>query len=162
MKSYINRFNKMSNFVAWSQDARILAHLTNDVLPEILFWDELQQKECWSLDEFYRKARKYLNLEDSKEALRKTEVTTDKKNDPDARVEGQQGQDKKRRQDKRARNPKKQKSVLVEKKRPLLKYNNYHSLTALLDHVYAITDKNLYRPPEPMKRDKFRRDIKEN
>ena len=33
---------------------------------------------------------------------------------------------------------------------------------APLDHVYAVTDRNLYRAPEPMKEDRFRRDIKRN
>ena len=82
----------MSSFVTWTLDAGILAHLTNGVLPETPFWDELQQKECRSVDEFYRKARKYLKLEDSKEALRKIGgMTTDKKSDLGARVEGQKG-----------------------------------------------------------------------
>ena len=56
LKSYINCFNDMSNFETQSPDARILAHLTNGVLLETLFWDELQQKECQNVDEFYRKA----------------------------------------------------------------------------------------------------------
>ena len=73
LKSYINRFNEMSNFVTWSLNAGVLAHLTNGVLPKTLFWDELQQKECQSVDDFYRKACKYLKLEDSKVALSKAE-----------------------------------------------------------------------------------------
>ena len=87
----------MSNFITWSPDAGILAHLTNGVLPETLFWDELQQKECQSIDEFYCKTRKYLKLEDSKEALCKTEETaTSKKNDIGPGVDNQKGQDKMR------------------------------------------------------------------
>ena len=74
--------------MTWSLDAGILAHITNGVLPETSFWDELQQNECQKVDDFYRKARKYLKLEDSKEALHKTGLTTDKKNDLEARVEG--------------------------------------------------------------------------
>ena len=66
----------MSNFVTWSPNARIIAHLTNGVFPETLFWDELIQKECQSVDDFYRKACKYLKLEDSKEALRKKKGVT--------------------------------------------------------------------------------------
>ena len=58
LKSYINHFNDMSDFVTWSPDAGILAHLTNGVLPKTPFRDELQQKECQSIDKFYRKARK--------------------------------------------------------------------------------------------------------
>ena len=33
---------------------------------------------------------------------------------------------------------------------------------ALMDHVYAVMDRDLYRPPEPMKGDKFHKDIKRN
>ena len=33
----------------------------------------------------------------------------------------------------------------VENKAPLLKYTNYHSLTALMDHIYTVTEKHLYR-----------------
>ena len=98
----------MSNLATWSPDAGILAHLTNGVLPDTSFWDELQQNECRSVDEFYTKARKYLKLEDSKEALCKTEgTTTGKKNNPRAGVDGQKGQDKRRGKDKRAKSLKK-------------------------------------------------------
>ena len=50
----------------------------------------------------------------------------------------------------------------MENKGPLPKYTNYHALTALLDHVYAVTNRNLNRPPEPMKGDRVCRDIKRN
>ena len=43
-----------------------------------------------------------------------------------------------------------------------MKYTNYNSLNALLDHIYAVTDRGLYRSPEPMKSEKTRRDIKRN
>ena len=87
----------MSNFVTWSPDVGILAHLTNGVLLETPFWDELQQKEYRRVDEFYRKVCKYLKLGDSKEALRKTEgTTTGKKNSPEMGVDSQKGQDKMR------------------------------------------------------------------
>ena len=72
----------MSAYVTWSPDTGILAHLTNEVLPETPFWDELQQKEYRSVNEFYRKASKFLKLENSEEALHKVEGTpTNKKND---------------------------------------------------------------------------------
>ena len=65
-----------------SPDVRVLAHLTNGVLLETPFWDEVQQKECRSVSELYRKASKFLKLEDSKEALHKAKgVATGKKND---------------------------------------------------------------------------------
>ena len=67
-----------------------------------------------------------------------------------------------RRKDKQARSPKKQKNGPLENKGPLPKYTNYHSLTGPLDHIYAIIDRNLYKPLEPMKGDRVRRDIKRN
>ena len=77
-------------------------------------------------------------------------MTTDKKNDLGPGVKGQKGQDKRRREDKRVRSPKKHKNGPMENKGPFPKYTNYHSLTAPLDHIYAVTDRNLYRPPEPI------------
>ena len=45
---------------------------------------------------------------------------------------------------------------------PLSKYTNYHSLIALVDHIYAVTDKNLCREPKAIKNDRSRRDVKKN
>ena len=101
LKSYINRFNNMSNFITWSPNVGILVHLMNGVLLKTPFWDELQQKECRNVDGFYRKARKYMKLEDSKEALCKMEgMTTSKNNDPRPGINSQKGQDKRRGEDK--------------------------------------------------------------
>ena len=52
------------------------------MLLETPFWDKHQQKECTSVSEFYKKASKFLKLENSKEALYEAqEATTSKKND---------------------------------------------------------------------------------
>ena len=131
LKSYINRFNKTSNFMTWSPDVGVLAHLTNRVLLETPFWDELQQKKCQSMDEFYRKARKYLKLEDFKEALCKAKgVVTNKKNDRGTVLDGGIRQDKRWGEDKRANSLKKQRSGPIENRGPPPKYTNYHSLNA--------------------------------
>ena len=131
--------------------------------PWDLFWDELQQKKFWSVNEFYRKAHKYLKLEDSKEALRKAEwEPANKKNNPRIVPIGSKEQDKRQGEDKRAKSLKKQRSGPVENKGPLPKYTNYHSLNAPLDHIYAVTVRGLYRSPEPTKSERVRRDIKRN
>ena len=53
------------------------------------------------MDDFYRKARKYMKLEDSKKALRKAEeAATNKKNDPGIVPESSKGQGKRRGKDK--------------------------------------------------------------
>ena len=84
----MNCFTTYQPRVRWAPDAGVLAHLTNRVLPETPFWDELQQKECRSLSEFYKKESKFLKLENSKETLHKAyEATTSKKNDQGEKVE---------------------------------------------------------------------------
>ena len=69
MKSYLNRFTTEQARVRWALDVCVFGHLTNGVLLETPFWDKHQQKECTSVSEFYKKASKFLKLENSKEAL---------------------------------------------------------------------------------------------
>ena len=71
-KSYLNCFTTELSRVRLALDIGVLAHLTNEVLLETPFWDELQQKKCKNVSEFYKKASKFLKLENSKEVLRKT------------------------------------------------------------------------------------------
>ena len=144
-------------------DTGVLAHLTNEVLPETPLWDELQQKECQSVDEFYKKAYKYMKLEDFKEALCKVEgVAANKKNDLGIVLDDNKGQDKRWGEDKWAKSTKKQRSGPVENKGPPPIYTNYHSLNAPLDHIYVVIDRGLYRSTELMKSERARRDIKRN
>ena len=75
---------------------------------------------------------------------------------------GGKGQDKRQGEEKLAESSKKQRSRLEENRGPPLKYTNYHSLNAPLDHIYTVTDRGLYRSPEPMKSERTRREIKRN
>ena len=78
------------------------------MLPETPFWDELKQKECKSVNEFYRKANKFLKLENSKEALHKAQGTsTSKKNDLGEMPENYKCKEKRKGEEKRAKTPKK-------------------------------------------------------
>ena len=43
---------------------------------------------------------------------------------------------------------------------PLPKYINYHALNALLDPIYAVTKKSLYKKPDVIRSDKSRRDVR--
>ena len=69
LKSYLNHFTMELSRVRSALDAGVLSHLINGVLPETPFWDKLPQKECKSVSEFYKKATKFLKLENSKEAF---------------------------------------------------------------------------------------------
>ena len=44
----------------------------------------------------------------------------------------------------------------------LPKYTNYHSLTVPVDHIYAVTDKNLYKWLDAMNNDRSQKDGKKN
>ena len=57
---------------------------------------------------------------------------------------------------------KKQRNGPTEEKAPFLKYTNYHSLTAPVDYIYALTDRSFYIKPKANKGDRSRRDIKKN
>ena len=89
LKSFLNRFTMELSRVRWVLDIGVLAHLTNRFLPKTPFWDELQQKKCKSVSEFYKSMSKFLKLENSKEALHKTkESTTSKKNGQGEKMKG--------------------------------------------------------------------------
>ena len=61
------------------------------------------------MNEFYRKANKFLKLENSKKALHKTKgMTTNKKNDPRKVLDGKKGKEKRKREEKQAKSLKKQ------------------------------------------------------
>ena len=86
-----------------------------------------------------------MKLENSKEALHKAQGTpTRKKNDPREATENNKGKEKRKEDDKRVKSLKKHWNKPVENKASLLRYTN-HSLTAPVDHIYAVIDKNLYR-----------------
>lgn len=92
MKSSLNYFTIELSRVRWALDLGVLAHLTNGVLLETTFWDELQQKECKSISEFYTKASKLLKLGNSKEALHKAkEASTNKKNSKEIKMKIRKG-----------------------------------------------------------------------
>ena len=85
-----------------------------------------------------------------------------KKNDPGIVSDNSKGQDKKQGEDKRTKSSKKQRNGPVENRGPPLKYTNYNSLNAPLDHIYAVTDRGLYTCPKPIKSERTRRNIKRN
>ena len=99
-------------------------HLTNRVLLETLFWNELQQKECRSVSEFYKKTSKLLKLKNSKEALHKAqEATMSKKKGQGDKVEQKNRNDKHK----------------AEEKRSTIRVRRSHKAGQLLSMPYSIT-----------------------
>ena len=82
------------------------------------------------MNEFYKKASKFLKLENSKETLRKVQgVSSSKKSDQMDKAE------KRKAEEKRGNNPKKPRRGLANHKVPLPNYKNYHVLNASQDHI---------------------------
>ena len=95
LKSYLNRFTMELFRVRWAPDVEVLAYLTNGVLPETPFWDELQQKECKSVSKFYKNASKFLKLENSKKALHKVQgASSSRKSDQGEKAEKRRAEEK--------------------------------------------------------------------
>ena len=65
-------------------------------------------------------------------------------------------------EEKRRNIPKKERGELIDHKVPPLKYTNYHSLNAPQDHIYVVSNKNLFRRPDEIRGNKSRRDVRKN
>ena len=161
LKSFLNRFTTKLSRVRWALDARVLAHLTNGVPPDTPLQDELQQKECKSVNKFYSKASKYLNFESTKEALYKAkepimgkDVGQGKKNKEN------KGGEKRKTKEKEDRSPKKQHNDATNNKALQQKFTNYHMLNTTQDHIYAVSNKSLFQKPEEIRGNKLRRDAR--
>ena len=51
---------------------------------------------------------------------------------------------------------------MADHKTSLPKYTNYHSLNAPQDHIYAVSDKNLFMTPENIGGNRLRKDVIKN
>ena len=115
------------------------------------------------MSKFYKKASKFLKLENSKEAIQKAqEESTSKKGDQGEKAEKKRESENRRAEEKRGNSPKKPRSRLRDYKAPLPKYTNYHALKAPQDHIYAVMDKNLFRKPNGIRGNRSRRDVRKN
>ena len=83
------------------------------------------------MSEFYKKASKFLQLENSREALYKAQkASTSKKNDQGEKVQKKKRSNKKGVDEKRGNSSKKPRSRITAHKALLPKYTNYHLLNA--------------------------------
>ena len=115
------------------------------------------------MSESYKKLSKFLKLENSKEVLHNAqEASTSKRSDQEEKAEKKKGSENKKAEEKRGNNPKKSQSGLADHKAPLLKYTNYHALNAPQDHIYTMTNKNLFRKSDEIRGNKSRRDVRKN
>ena len=53
-------------------------------------------------------------------------------------------------------------ATIADHKAPLPKYTNYHALNAPQDHIYVVSNKNMFRKLDKMGVNRPRRDVRKN
>ncbi|PON44063.1 hypothetical protein PanWU01x14_269990 [Parasponia andersonii] len=124
------------------------------VRPETKLWEKLLERECRTLEDFYRRVGRHLRLESSHENLQNTKKKGRKDATKDAVITNNNGNKKNKRNNEQLKEnqprPKRQ-----EISRAPMRFNNHTELNAPINHIYAVTNqKERFRQPEPMKQDR--------
>ena len=77
-------------------------------------------------------------------------------------MEQKKENEKHKTKEKRGKSPKKSRSGPVENKTSLPKYTNYYAFNAPQDHIYAMTDKSLFKKLDVIRSDRSHRDVRRN
>ena len=75
-KSYLKWFNDKAARVHSVPEGGVLFYAMGGVRPKTKLWNDLQERDCRTLEEFYAKAEKYLCVENVEEALGKDDSPT--------------------------------------------------------------------------------------
>ena len=73
---YLKRFNDEASRVYSEHEGRVVFAVMSGVRPKTKLWNDLQERDYRTLEEFYAKAEKYLRVENAKEALGKADYPT--------------------------------------------------------------------------------------
>ena len=73
LKSYLKRFSDEAARVHSAPEGEILFAAMGGVLLKTKLWNDLQERDCRTLEDFYARAEKYLCVENAKKALGKTD-----------------------------------------------------------------------------------------
>ena len=93
-----------------------------------------------------------MKLENSRESLQKEQkASTSKKNDQGEKFEKKKRSEMRRVDEKRGKSPKKSHNGITYHKALQPKYTNYHALNALQDHIYMLSDKNMFKKLDEMR-----------
>ena len=129
------------------------------VQAETKLWEELLERECRTLEDFYRRVGRHLRVESSRENLHKTKGGG-KDSTKDATTTSNNNNYKKSNKRKNERPTEKQPELKRQEvpKAPM-RFNNYTELSAPIDHIYAVTNQQeRYRQSKPIKRERAKRD----
>ncbi|PON68759.1 hypothetical protein PanWU01x14_093650, partial [Parasponia andersonii] len=128
------------------------------VRPETKLWEELLERECRTLEDFYRRVGRHLRLESSRENLQKTKKGGKTDAAKVAVITDNSGNKKNKRNNEQA-NENQPRPKRQETSKAPMRFNNHTELNTPIDHIYAvINQKERYRQPGPMKRDRAKCD----
>ena len=76
LKSYLKHFSDEAARVYSVSEGGVLFAAMGRVCSKTKLWNNLQERDCRTLEEFYARAEKYLCLKNTEEALGKTDSPT--------------------------------------------------------------------------------------
>ena len=76
LKFYLKRFNDEAARVHSAPEGGVLFAAMSGVCLKTKLWNDLQERDCRALEEFYARAEKYLRIENTEEALGKIDSST--------------------------------------------------------------------------------------
>ena len=140
--------------VTYATNEGVLAYVTFGVLLESKLWEGLEEQDCKTLTEFYKKVGKHLQIKSSKEALYKSQ-------DPKSGKTEEKKEDKKR--ERKGRKDKSLKKLRIENNkannRYISRYMNYTLLNAPIYQIFTVTrDKSIFGKLDVIRQDKSKRD----
>ena len=73
LKSYLKRFNDEAARVYSVPESGVLFAAMSEICPKTKLWNDLQERDCRTFEEFYARAEKYMRVENADEALGKAD-----------------------------------------------------------------------------------------
>ena len=151
LKSYLKRFSDEAARVHSAPEGGVLFAAMGGVCPNTKLWNDLQERDCRTLEEFYAIFEKYLCIENTNEALGKTNSPI--KNPKDKKEKKRKNEESK---------PNVQKWQRPEDRTPLaslIRYTYYTKLNTNRAEVFQASEGRVhFRRPFPIQKERVKRD----
>ena len=95
LRSYLRHFKDEAARVHSAPEGGVLFAAMGGVHPKIKLWNDLQERDCRTLEEFYARVEKYLRVENVEEALGKADSPTKNSKDKKRKHEELKSNDQK-------------------------------------------------------------------
>ena len=151
LKSYLRHFSDEAARVHSAPEEGVLFAAMGGVRPKTKLWNDLQERDCRTLEEFYARAEKHLRVENAEEALGK----------PDSPINNSKDRKEKKAKNEKSK-PQDQKQLPENRPSsaaPLTRYNFYTELNANRAEVFQANEGRVhFRKPFPIRKERTKRD----